>query len=90
MDVEFHSLEELYNRLLPALTAKKRELYMLGYTSINIKDIWNYFRSEKWITAHNLSLYQVVDDILNTDADIINNYYIKSNCLEREWENDNL
>lgn len=66
-DIEFSSLEELYNRLLPALTTKKTELDRIGYKDINVNDIWSYFRNKKWIKAHNLMLYQVVDDILNTD-----------------------
>jgi hypothetical protein len=31
MDIEFNSLEELYNRIKPALSAKKEELRRNGF-----------------------------------------------------------
>ena len=42
MDYEFSSQEELFKRVKPALNSKKSELDKLGYTYINIMDIWNY------------------------------------------------
>ena len=68
MDFEFSSKEELYNRVKPALRAKTCELHRLGYTYIN------YLIETKWKTAHNLSLSDIVDDILNTLNKDIDSY----------------
>lgn len=74
-DILFESLKELYERLLPALKNKRRELNLLGYNYITEKDIWNYLKNKKWTNSHNLKLYQMVDDIINLDYLVIADYY---------------
>ena len=74
MDVEFHSLEELYNRIKPALRTKTEELKRDGYIYIKEEDVWNYFKEVKWKTAIDLNLYQMVSDVLNTDNVLIDDY----------------
>lgn len=73
-DIKFSSIEELYKRLLPALETKKSELHKLGYTYIKSGDIWNALRQEKWQKSNNLTLYEMVDDILNSNANFFDNY----------------
>ena len=62
MDIEFNSLEELYERLTPALKAKVSELKRYDLDYIKEEDIWNYLKDTKWVKANNLLLYQMVDD----------------------------
>ena len=78
MDVEFKSILELYERLKPALNAKVAELRRNDINYIKIEDIWNYLRISKWSNARNLLLYQMVDDILNIDNILLDNY-VKDN-----------
>ena len=40
MDLEFNSLQELYNRLKPALLTKQSEMRRNGYEYIRIEDIF--------------------------------------------------
>ena len=49
MDLEFNSLEELYNRLRPALNAKMSELRANGYGYLKPEDIWNYLKEKKFV-----------------------------------------
>ena len=85
MDIEFNSLQELYNRLKPVLYSKTEELKRQGLSYINEEDVWNYFREVKWENAKNLNLYQMVSDILNTDKILIDNYLKKKlNSRERK------
>jgi len=77
MEEQFSSLESLYERLLPALQSKKRELHMNHMVYINEKDIWEYLRIQKWNRASNLTLFDMVDDILNTDNNLIDHYVIE-------------
>jgi len=72
--LEFNSLEELYERIKPALLTKQREMYRNGYDYIKIEDIWNYFKEIKWKKANNLSLYEMVSDVLNMDEILIDRY----------------
>ena len=85
MEVEFNSLEELYNRLKPALTTKKNEMNRSGYKYIKIEDIWNYLKEVKWKKAKGLSLYEMVSDVLNVDDLLIDDYLKqKLNLKNRE------
>lgn len=85
MDIEFSSLEELYKRLKPALTTKCDEIKRDGYTYIKEEDIWNYFKEIKWRTSKDLSLYEMVGDILNLESTVIDNYLKeKLNLMDRK------
>lgn len=77
MTEEFKTLEELYQRIRPALTTKKEEMHRSGYIYIKEEDIWNYLKEIKWINSKNLSLYEMTCDILNTDDVIIDEYLRK-------------
>jgi hypothetical protein len=83
MDMEFNSLEELFSRLSPALNSKQRELKneKLGY--IKKEDIWNYLREIKWKHCKNLSLADMVDDILNCSNNEIDKY-LKNKLTDKD------
>lgn len=66
MNMEFSSVDELKKRLMPALNFRKRELKKQG-TIINEEELWDYFVTNYWKKASNLSLYEMVDDILNKE-----------------------
>ncbi|MBQ9834622.1 MAG: hypothetical protein IJO33_05500 [Bacilli bacterium] len=72
-EIKFHSLNELYKRLLPALKSKKKTLHQKGYTYIYEEDIWNCCKTS-WSKRTNLELYNMVDDILNTDDEVFDKY----------------
>lgn len=74
MDNEFNSLNELKDRIKPALSTKKREMNRMGYPFIEEDDIWNYLKNTKWVNDYNLSLYQMVRDILNVEDVKVLNY----------------
>ena len=85
MNYEFNSLEELYNRLKPALEAKRIQMKKNGFNYIRIEDIWNYLKEIKWKKARDLSLYEMVDDVLNIDDIVIDSYIRgKMNLKNRE------
>lgn len=72
--MEFSSIKELYERLLPALSAKVLELKRNNIDYIRKEDIWNYLKTKKWKGANNLLLHEMVDDILNIDSCILEDY----------------
>lgn len=74
MTEDFKTLEELYQRIRPALTTKKEEMKRNGYIYIKEEDIWNYLREVKWLNSKDLSLYQMTCDILNTNDLVIDEY----------------
>ena len=77
MDIEFKSVGELYERLIPALATKEYELKRNGYSYIKKEDVWNYLTSYKWKSSNSLLLFQMVDDILNIDDILLKNYIEK-------------
>ena len=74
MNDEFRTLEELYQRIRPALTTKKYEMHRKGFIYVKEEDIWNYLKEVKWLRSKDLSLYQMTCDILDTSDDVIDNY----------------
>ncbi len=77
MDITFNSLEELYERITPALRTKAREMRRTGFEYIKEEDIWNYLKEVKWKSSNYLSLYQMVDDVLNCENYKIDSYLKK-------------
>ena len=74
MDLEFKSLEELYNRIKPALRAKCTEFKTIGYSGIKESDIWNYLTETKWKTATDLTLTEMINDIITVDLEDVYKY----------------
>jgi hypothetical protein len=70
-ELNFKSSEELYNRISPALYSKVQELKRLKIDYIKEEDIWNYLIKNEWKKRENLTIAQMVNDILNIDNDLI-------------------
>ena len=90
MDIEFNNVKELYERLKPALSTKVTELKRNDLDYIKVEDIWNYLKESKWMSANNLLLYQMVDDILNLDNMEIDDYVkgeLRKKVIKPDLEN---
>lgn len=74
MDITFSSVEELYQRIKPALSTKRAEMKRNGFVYATEEDIWNYLKEEKWKNSKNLSLYEMTCDIFDIDDTLIDNY----------------
>lgn len=73
-DIKFGSLQELFIRVKPALRSKVKELNGVGYKFITETDIFNYLKDNKWCKKSNLTLSELVDDILTTsNEEFLNN-----------------
>ena len=77
MDIEFDNLEELKNRITPALKTKLKELKNNNYNLITIEDIWNYLIKYKWKTSKDLTLYDIINDILKIENEDIEEFAMK-------------
>lgn len=67
MDMQFSNLYELKQRLVPALRNRKRSLKNQNII-VTEDELWNYFTNNYWKKSINLSLFQMVDDILNREV----------------------
>ena len=65
--MEFESALELKQRVLPALKLKEEKLKKEGF-DISSEDIWFYLKQNKWSKSKNLTLNEVVNDILKLDG----------------------
>lgn len=84
MEKKINSQKELFNRLLPALRTKKHELIASGIKIVNEYDIWNYNKVTNWVTSSELTLATMVDNILNTENNVYEEYVIrKMNKMNR-------
>lgn len=75
---EYKSQKELFKNLIPAMNVKLRLLKNSNYTEITREDIWNYLKITKWRNDINLTLADMVEDIIHTDNIDIVNYYKKN------------
>lgn len=75
--IEFKSAKELYNRVLPALYSKVKELRNLGFKYVTEKDVWNYLVNSTWKTKRNLQLHDLISDILYADNYKVNDYVME-------------
>lgn len=82
--LEFKTVEELYNRVLPALYSKIKELKNLGYKYITEKDIWNYLVNTSWKKKVDLQLNELISDILYA-----NNYELNEYVMQKLGSNRN-
>ena len=70
--MEFTSQQELYQKLQPVFNVKKRLIQNSEYKDITNQDIWNYLIKSKWKQAYNLTISDIVNDIITLDLDSIN------------------
>ena len=64
--MEFNSLGELKQRVMPALKMKEERFLKEG-KNITTEDIWLYLKNNKWMQSKNLSLNEIVNDILKLE-----------------------
>lgn len=69
MDIKFNNVKELYKRVEPALRTKRRFLMKKG-VKVKEEDIFKYLAKEKWSKSTNLSLSDIVSDIINLKDDV--------------------
>ena len=69
--MEYQTLKELYQQLIPAFNVKKRILSITKYKEITFEDIWQYLTLNKWRNSNDLTLADMVNDIIIFDASSI-------------------
>ncbi len=75
-DIEFKSLEELYNRIKPALYSKVLELKRKGIDYVKEEDIWNYLSINVWKKTDQLTISLMVSTIMDLKEDEITSYVL--------------
>ena len=69
--MEFTSQQQLYRKLLPVFNVKKRLILNSKYKDITNENIWIYLTETKWKKAYNLSLPDMINDIITVDLEDI-------------------
>lgn len=75
---EYKSQLELYQGLIPALNVKVKYLKRANNKEITKEDIWNYLKETKWKNSIDLTLADMVQDILHTDNSELISYKNKN------------
>ena len=71
--MEYTSQKDLYLAVLPAFKVKHRLISITDYKITN-KQIWEYLTVNKWKNSYNLTISEVVNDIINVDIEKIESY----------------
>ena len=69
--MEYANQLELYLALLPVFNVKKRLLSITNNKDITNEDIWKYLIITKWKNSHNLTISEIVNDIIMLDVNNI-------------------
>ena len=69
--MEFTSQYQLYQKLLPAFDVKKRLMKYNQNNDITNEDIWKYLIENKWKNSHDLTLAEIINDIITLDVEKI-------------------
>lgn len=69
----YTSQRELFNSLIPAFNVKLR-LIKKEFNYITRTDIWNYLKINRWCKDINLTISEMVDDILLVDISKVDNF----------------
>lgn len=77
MKIEFKNKEELYERILPALTLRRKELKKEGFV-VKEEEIWNFLSTNVYKYKENLTLADIVDEILKLDSVRLQEYLFKN------------
>lgn len=85
-EIRFNSLEDLYNRIKPALKSKLKELYNLDKIYIKENDIFEYLTETKWNDSNNLTLDEMVDNILYCDNEKLDEY-VQRKIIKENYDN---
>lgn len=64
---DYKSQVELYQGLIPAMNVKIKSLKKAKDVEITREDIWDYLKTSKWKNSIDLTLADMVQDILHTD-----------------------
>ena len=88
MNEEFKSLDDLDNRVKPALYSKLIEIKRLGFNMVSEHDIWNYLVMNNWKKRTNLELHDIISDILYADNYAINEYVMSYLRRHKKDEED--
>lgn len=78
---EYTSQKELYEALIPAFNVKLRMFKNNEFSFLTKKDIWDYLKDNVWVNSVNLTISQMVSNIINVEGSKIVNY-LKSKRLE--------
>ena len=70
----FKSQEELYKKVTPALKSKVKDLTRRGIDYIFVEDIWNYLKNNVWCKKNNLTLGEIVNDIMTVPNRTLEDY----------------
>ena len=71
---EYKSVKELYEALIPALNVKLRMFKDNEFNYLTKDDIWNYLKDNVWVHSVNLTISQMVSDIVNVEGIKIDKY----------------
>ena len=79
INMQYNSEKELFESLRGAFNVKLR-MIREEYDYIKMIDIWNYLKINKWCKTKNLTLSEMVNDIIDVDitkVDIFLKEYLK-------------
>lgn len=82
----FKTIQELFQHVMPALKSKVKELKSYKIVFITEKDVWEFLKNTKWYREVDLTLFDIVNDILLVNEKEILHYISTKRKKEEAME----
>lgn len=69
--MEYKNQLELFKSLIPVFKVKERLIKYENINNIKISDIWTYLANNKWKNSTNLTISDIVNDIITIDIKLV-------------------
>jgi hypothetical protein len=78
-------LDEFKDHVKPAIVSKLEEFALLGYTDVSEEKLWGFLKNKKWKKTTELSVHEVVRDVLALKIGDFMNYATVESFKTANW-----
>lgn len=77
--------DELRDHVKPAIKSKLEEFILLGYEDVSEEKLWVFLKNKKWKKTPELSVHEVVRDVLGLKIGEFMNYATVESFKGADW-----
>jgi len=78
-------LDEFRDQVRPAIVSKLEEFALLGYEEVSAEKLWEFLKNKKWKKTTELSVHEVVQDVLALKVGDFMNYATVESYKTASW-----
>jgi Post-transcriptional regulator len=83
--IDKHPFDDLKDHVKPAIVSKLEEFKILGYEEVSEEKLWSFLKTKKWKKTPELSVHEVVSDVLALKIGDFMNYATVESYKTEKW-----